>query len=290
MALPGALEPTRTITFASTGDTTLYGEVFLPASAPTAVALIIHGYAEHCGRYREVAHALVNAGLAVLSFDYRGHGRASGRRGCIQQWSDYHDDLDAAIAQAQALAPGRPMIAVCHSNGALITLRALTDSDRRPKFAAVIASSPFLGLRLKVPVTKRWLALGMSHLVPTFSQRAELQPSDLTSDPERQAARRADTLCHDVASAKWFTEAAAAQAHVQRQFAEITIPTLWLIGGADPIADPAVSERVARGVRGADVQVLDGFRHEVWNESARERPLAQAATFAANHAGAAPHR
>lgn len=289
MARLGPLDPTRTTTFPSTGGTTLYGEIFLPSTKPTAVALIVHGYADHCGRYREVAHALVNAGLAVFSFDYRGHGRASGRRGCLESWSDYHDDLDAAIAQATQLAPRRPVIVACHSNGGLITLRALTDPNRRPAIAAVIASSPYLGLRLQVPAAKLWLARGMSRIAPNFSQRNNLQPEDLTTDPEMQAARVADTLCHDIASARWFTESAAAQMHVQRQFAEISVPTLWLIGGADPIADPTISEQVARGVRGADVRVLAGFRHEVWNERAREQPLAAAATFAAAQA-ASPDR
>ncbi len=287
MALLGPLEPTRTITFASSGNATLYGEVFLPSTAPSAVALVVHGYAEHCGRYREVAHALVKAGLAVLTYDYRGHGRASGRRGHIESWGEYHDDLDAALAEARQLAPRRPLLIACHSNGGLITLRALTDAYRRPAVAAVIASSPFLALRLEVPAFKVLLARGMSRVMPTFSQKNELRPQDLTSDPERQAARVADTLCHDVASARWFTEAMAAQAHVRRQFAEIVIPTLWLIGADDPIADPRVAERVARGVRGSEVHLLEGFRHEVWNERDRAHPLTRLAEFAATHAGQA---
>ena len=287
MALPGPLEPTRTITFSSSGDAKLYGEIFVPRVAPTAVALIVHGYAEHCGRYREVAHVLVDAGLAVLSFDYRGHGRASGRRGHIERWGDYHDDLDAALVEARKLAPGKPVILVAHSNGSLISLRALTDAARRPKVDAAILSSPFLALRLAVPAPKVWLGRAMSRVLPTFSQKNELRPEDLTSDLERQAARVADTLCHDVASARWFTEAMDAQAHVRRQAAEVVIPTLWLIGGADPIADASVAAEVARGVRGAEVHLLDGYRHEVWNERERAHPLGKAAEFAARHARAA---
>lgn len=285
-APPGPIEPTRTGTFASTGGTTLYGEVFLPAKPAPSVALIVHGYAEHCGRYRHVAHALVDAGLAVQSYDYRGHGRASGRRGHIDRWSDYHDDLDAALAEARKLAPGKPVVIACHSNGGLITLRALTDGDRRPDVAAAIISSPFLGLKLKVPAPKIWLGKAMSRIIPTFSQKNNLRPEDITSDPEMQAARVADTLCHDVASARWFTEAMAAQEHVRRQAANIALPTLWLIGGDDPIADPTISEEVARSVRGAEVNVLRGFRHEVWNERDRVQPLGKAAEFAARHAAA----
>lgn len=279
MTSPGPLEPTRTLTFPSTGGVTLYAEAYLPPKAPTAVALMVHGYAEHCGRYREVANTLVGAGVAVLGYDYRGHGRASGRRGHVVAWSDYHDDLDAALAQARQLAPGKPVILVAHSNGSLISLRALTDPDRRPDVVAAVLSSPFLALRLQVPPAKILLARGMSKVFPAFSQKNALRVEDLTSDHEKQQARIADTLCHDVASARWFTEARDAQAHVRRQAPNITIPTLWVIGGDDPIADPSVSEPLARTVHGAEVHLLRGFKHEVWNERERAHPLGLAGAF-----------
>jgi lysophospholipase len=286
MPAPGPLEPTRTLTFPSTGGATLYAEAYLPSRPAHAVALMVHGYAEHCGRYREVANTLVGAGLAVLGYDYRGHGRASGRRGHIEAWSDYHDDLDAALAQARQLAPGKPVILVAHSNGSLIALRALTDPDRRPDVVAAVVSSPFLALRLQVPPAKILLARGMSKVFPAFSQKNALRVEDLTSDLEKQKARIADTLCHDVASARWFTEARDAQAHVRRQAANITIPTLWVIGGDDPIADPTVSEPIARTVHGSEVHLLRGFKHEVWNERERAHPLGLAGAFVGKIASA----
>ena len=278
MSSPGPIDPTRTLTLPSSGGTTLHAEVFLPEAAPRGVALMVHGYAEHCGRYREVAHVLRDAGCAVLGFDLRGHGRSSGPRGHIARWSDYRDDLDAARTAAAALAPGTPLLAIAHSNGSLVTLEALTGS---PRFAckAAVLSSPFLALKLAVPAPKIWLAKAASAIYPAFAQKNALRPADLTSDPAMQAARVADTLCHDVASARWFTEAGAAQARVDAAAPTIAIPTLWLIGGDDPIANPTVAERIARTVPGAEVHVLAGFKHEVWNERDRATPLAQLRTF-----------
>ena len=66
MSTPGPLAPTRTVTFSSSGGTTLYGEWFAPTS-PRGVVIVLHGYAEHCGRYRELANVLVRSGLAVLT-------------------------------------------------------------------------------------------------------------------------------------------------------------------------------------------------------------------------------
>lgn len=63
-AAPGPIDPTRTLELTSSGGTRLHAEVYLP-DAPRSVALIVHGYAEHCGRYREVAHVLHATGCAV---------------------------------------------------------------------------------------------------------------------------------------------------------------------------------------------------------------------------------
>jgi len=273
----GPIDPTRTLTLSSTGGATLHAEVFVP-DAPRAVALMVHGYAEHIGRYREVAHVLRDAGCAVLGFDLRGHGRSSGRRGHIDHWSDYRADLDVARAAAAALAPDKPLLVVAHSNGSLITLEALCGSPRLQCKAAVL-SSPFLALKLAVPAPKIWLAKVASAVYPAFSQKNELRPADLSSDPAMQAARVGDTLCHDVASARWFTEARAAQARVDAGARTIDVPTLWLIGGDDVIANPVVAERIARTVPAAEIHVLAGFKHEVWNERERAQPLEQLRAF-----------
>ena len=53
-APPGPLTPTQSMSFPSADGTSLYGEWFA-APQPRALAIMVHGYAEHCGRYREVA-------------------------------------------------------------------------------------------------------------------------------------------------------------------------------------------------------------------------------------------
>src|SRR5438128_1047139 len=134
--LPGPVEPTKTTKL---GD--LYAEEFAPAGTPRGAVVVTHGYMEHCGRYREVAHVIVRAGFAALSYDVRGHGRSPGAKGYIDRFSIYLDDLDAAIVAARALAPaGAPLVLLGHSHGSLITLRALC-GDRPPRAATAIVSS-----------------------------------------------------------------------------------------------------------------------------------------------------
>jgi alpha-beta hydrolase superfamily lysophospholipase len=281
MTAPGPLAPAKTTEIAG-----LYAEIFVPAAAPRGVVVITHGYAEHCGRYHEVANVIVQAGWTAISYDVRGHGRSPGPRGYIDRFQIYLDDLDAIHAHASTLAPGKPLVLLGHSHGSLITLRALA-GDKPPKAAAAIISSPFLGLRLAVPRHKLWLARIGSVLAPKLAQPNALRVEDLTHDKAMQDARTADNLCFDIATARWFTEAIGAQDYVERHASRIAIPTHWLIGGDDPIADPAKSERIAKTVPQASIEVLAGFRHEVFNEVERARPFASvtrvlAASSAAN--------
>lgn len=266
-ALPGPLAPTRTATLANG----LYAEYFVPPSTPAGVVLVSHGYAEHCGRYREVAHVLVRAGWAALTYDVRGHGHSPGKRGAIDRFQTYLDDLAVVDAAARTLAPDRPFVMLGHSHGSLITLRALADARPPARVAAAIVSSPFLALRLKVSGFKKALARMASSIAPGFAQPNDLRVEDLTHDPQKQAERTADTLCFDVATARWFTEAAAAQDYVLANAARIAVPTTWLVGGDDPIADPARSREVAAKVPRADYHDLAGLRHEVFNETERGR-------------------
>ncbi|HEX2690194.1 MAG TPA: alpha/beta hydrolase [Kofleriaceae bacterium] len=263
---PGPIDPTSTQTISG-----LYTETFLPAGTPSGVVVITHGYAEHCGRYHEVAHVIVNAGWAALSYDVRGHGKSPGERGYIPRFSIYLGDFAAMQAAARQLVGATaPMILLGHSHGSLITLRALAD-EQPPQVAGAILASPFLALRLAVPGYQRVLARVASRLFPKLAQPNSLRASDLTQDKQKQAERLSDKLCFDVATARWFTEAADAQDYVFTHASRITLPTTWLVGGDDPIADPARSKAVASNIAGADYHDLVGMKHEVFNEIERAK-------------------
>lgn len=268
--VPGPIAPTSSATIGG-----LYAETFAPTASPRGVVVITHGYAEHCGRYREVAHVVVQAGWAVLSYDVRGHGKSPGERGYIDRFDTYLNDLAAMLAAARKLAPaGAPVILLGHSHGSLITLRALA-SDQPPDVSAAVVASPYLALKLAVPAYKKLLGRVASRIAPKLAQANELRVEDLTSDPQKQAERRADTLCFDVATARWFTEASAAQEYVATHAHRIQVPTTWLVGGDDPIADPTRSRAVASKIAGASYHDLVGFKHEVFNEAERGRVFAE---------------
>jgi alpha-beta hydrolase superfamily lysophospholipase len=267
---PGPIPPSSTQTIAE-----LYTETFLPSGTPHGTVLITHGYAEHCGRYHEVAHVIVKAGWAARSYDVRGHGKSPGERGYIDRFATYLVDFTAMLAAARKLAgDGAPIVLLGHSHGSLITLRALVD-DQPPQVSAAILSSPFLALKMAVPGYKRVLASVASRLAPKLSQPNALRVEDLTADKQKQAERLADKLCFDIATSRWFTEAAAAQDDVFERAARIKLPTTWLVGGDDPIADPARSKAVASKISSASYHDLAGMKHEVFNEVERVKVFSE---------------
>ena len=264
--------PDETVDFASEDGTELYGE-FIRAGKPVGTALIVHGYAEHCGRYREVSRVLASIGFNTLAFDLRGHGRSAGARGYVSSFSQFLEDVTAADHQlSQFQPPNGKRLLVGHSNGGLISLRLLSDRTDWPTFDATVISSPFLGLRLEVPLLKRLVGRAASKLTPKLSLPNALHPELLTSCPERQAARERDPLCHSVANVRWFTEAERAWKSVSQNTDRITIPTLWLVAGDDQIADPNATQAVRQRIAArCDFHLFEGMQHEVFNEKDREQ-------------------
>ena len=275
-AAPGPIEPTSEVTI-DASDIALYAEAFAPkGGAPKGVVVITHGYAEHCGRYRELAHVIVDAGWAVLSYDVRGHGQSPGPRGFVDHFETYLRDFAAVRKAAAKLAsPGAPMVLLGHSHGALITLRALCDERPPEGVVAAIVASPFLALRLPVPGYKKLLARVASRVSPGLEQPSGLRVEDLTTDTAKQAERAADKRCFDIATARWFTEASKAQAEVYARAGKIKVPVTWLVGADDPITDPAQSRRVADRAPFTTYHDLRGMKHEVFNEVDRAKVFAE---------------
>lgn len=108
------------------------------AGEPRGTVILVHGMAEHSGRYVHVAKVLTDLGLRVRAFDLRGHGRSGGPRMALDAPDNYLTDLaeivDAAVAEWHEM----PFV-LGHSMGGLIVARFTTARPARARRAAVIA-------------------------------------------------------------------------------------------------------------------------------------------------------
>jgi alpha-beta hydrolase superfamily lysophospholipase len=236
--------------------------------------VIVHGYAEHAGRYAELIAALDAAGFACHLIELRGHGRSGGVRGYVRRFGDYLDDLDLFLRRIDEIQfSGRsvPRILVGHSLGGLISLAYIL--QRPDAFAALAVSSPFLYPAIEASALKVWLASVVARLAPTRLMKSEIASRWLSHDPAVVAAYDRDPLVFKTLSPHWFFEIRQAQEDLLARAGEIRLPALFLLGDADCIAAPARSRQVFERLGSTEKQlvVYPGFFHEILNEVERAR-------------------
>src|SRR5688500_19660371 len=112
-------------TFPAPGGHMLYRCSVVPAEPALAAArlAVVHGYGDHAGRYVELMTWLAGRGVGCHAFDFRGHGRSTGRRGFVRRWEEHLDDLRAFLdlPELRHDSPGDPPLFVLgHSHGGLV--------------------------------------------------------------------------------------------------------------------------------------------------------------------------
>ena len=243
-----------------------------PEGEPAAVLAVVHGYGEHGGRYTFLVDAMALRGYAVVTFDLRGHGRSPGRRGHIGRFDDYVADTGAFLAQVGRAFPNRPVFLLGHSMGALIAA-AFAERGGEPmqKIAGLVLSSPFVGMRLRVPAIQVKVARLLSRVAPTLRMTNPLRNDQLSHDPAVVAAAGADPFNHRSTTVRWAAEILNAQRTVLSAAGRVRLPLLLLYADDDPIADPRTSEELFAGAASDDKMKIcyAGYYHELFNEVGR---------------------
>lgn len=226
--------------------------------------LVVHGLAEHAGRYQHVADAWAARGATVTVLELRGHGQSGGKRSHVAGWNEYIQDVKCV---ATSLRPGWAMFA--HSMGGLVSLDAVRDGIRPARLAL---SNPLLGVRMKVPGWKIFAGRTLSRLAPSIALANELDPAGLSRDPAVGQAYSSDPNVYKKVTARWYTEMTAAQARVLA-FDAGAVPLAFFLGDSDPITDPQVAEGFARKSN-ALIQHYPDMRHELVNEIGKAEVIA----------------
>jgi alpha-beta hydrolase superfamily lysophospholipase len=255
-------------------------------SGSRGVVIIVHGYCEHRGRYRHVAEHLNRSGYDVLTGDLRGHGGSEGERGFVWRFSDYSSDVAAFVREASLAFGGEPAqrpILLGHSMGGLVALQFALANPKALR--ALVLSSPFLGLKLRVPGWKRGMAQLASLLRPKLRLPNELPPSDLSHDEAVCRAYASDPLVTHDATARWFTETLSAQADTLERAGQVKVPTLMLHAGDDRIVDSDVSKAVFSRIGATDKSMTfyPGLYHEIFNELEKDRVLGDLTKWLDSH-------
>lgn len=242
-------------------------------ATPKARVVLVHGFGEHGRRYGHVVAQLLARGYECHLLDLRGHGASQGQRGHVPELQAYHDDLHRFTQSALSVGTLAPAVLFGHSLGGLISLSALLEGGL--PFSGLMVSSPFLAPAFDVPAIAAVAMRLASKVLPRWSFSAGIEASGLSRDPDVVSDYLEDPEIVRTVTLGWGTAVLAAQREVLERAGEITIPALFLLGDADPIAAFERSRTVFRLLGSPDktLRVYEGYRHEVLNEIGRERVM-----------------
>jgi alpha-beta hydrolase superfamily lysophospholipase len=228
--------------------------------APTWLAVLVHGYGEHVGRYQRFAESLAAAGAVVGGADLTGHGRSAGPRAVLDDLDAVVDDQHAVLTDLVAAHPGLPVVLFGHGVGGTIAIRH-AQRHAAKNVAALVLSAPVLG---NWPTLDRLVDDGELPAVPddvALLSRDPVACADFAGDPlVRHGPMPAATLraIDDMLGTIAFDHPLGDE-----------LPALWLHGSDDRLV-PAEETRAGMDqIRGLkfEERIYPGARHDLCHET-----------------------
>ena len=252
---------------------TLHCRAWLPVVPPKGIILLVHGYAEHIGRYDHVAERLTREGYAVYGYDMRGHGRSDGRRAYIHSFDLLVADL-ALVHEAIGHSFGDiPNFILAHSLGTTVTLQYLI--RHAPKLAGVVLSGTAVKPGSDIPRPLIALSGLVGDLFPRLPT-IRLDAESLSRDFAVVESYRTDPFVYtDAIPARTGASINRAFADLQKNLNTVTAPVLFLHGAEDRLIDPSGSELAFELIGSEDktIELLPNLYHEILNEPEKDEVL-----------------
>lgn len=257
----------------------LHTQTLVPEASLQAAVVLVHGFAEHCGRYGGVARAFAQEHVAVHAYDQRGYGRSGGPRAYVDRFDDYLDDLGQVLSFAQSRTPDRPLFLFGHSMGGLVALKYVL--ERAPSLQGLILSAPALEVNPNLAPVLRRLAQVLGHIAPTLPTTRTPEGA-ISRDPAVVTAAKNDPFnYHGRIPARTGAELLRAGREVRGQMDSLRVPFLLLHGTADRLVPPAGSRALYRRAAAADktLHIYEGLYHETFHDPEKEQVQSDLATW-----------
>lgn len=279
------------------GTTPLYGRIWVPDhGAPKAVLQLVHGIAEHIGRYDRFARFMSDHGYLVCAEDHLGHGNTPenaedlGYTADKDGWVKMTDNVRALHKRITPQYPGIPYFILGHSMGSFLTRSylirypgtvdacALLGTGQQPES---VLKAGLAACRLEqIRLGKR----GRSKLLQSLcfgAYNSQFKPNRTESDwvcsvDEVVDAYIADPFCQvmptvtlmrDMLTGIRFNQQTENLAKMDK-----TTPVFFLSGDQDPVGSNGKGVRAAyqsfldAGCSHVRLKLYPGGRHEMLNE------------------------
>lgn len=286
--LASTYRPADRCGFYDNGGARLRYACWNPAGAPRGSVVLLTGRGEFVEKYAtEVVGELLGRGFAVFALDWRGQGLSDRAlpdrdKGHIDNFDTYVADLGLFLDKIVGPAAPRPVVALCHSMGAHILLRHLSETGNR-LFKAALTVSPMTGLQREAFLRS---VLMLMPVVPAVEQRylfgtgpflllaREFHSNFVTHDERRYRFTedwyKADPrLSLGGPTIGWARQAARSMtaALAPGYLERIDLPVLMLSAGEDRLVDPTSHIPVAQRLPKGELVTIEGARHEIMMET-----------------------
>lgn len=237
---------------------------------PVAVVLIVHGFAEHLGRYDYFVEKLNENRIACYRFDNRGHGKSGGLMLHVENYDDYINDADLIVRRAKDEFPNLPLFMFGHSMGGFITAiygEKFKDSlDGQILSGAATGEPPQSNPVLKIVINT------CNALFPKMRIKNDLSAL-ISRDTDVVNKYRNDPLVHDKATARFFKQfVIEGIRYLKNNMKEYKYDCLILHGKEDKLVGYKSSENFYNNISSADkqIKIYDNLYHEILNEPEKD--------------------
>jgi acylglycerol lipase len=243
-----------------------YYQYWQPDTESKAIMLVVHGLAEHSGRYMNVVNHFVPLGYAVYGIDHIGHGKTEGDRLCLNRFEDFIRPLSVYLAWIKKENPDKPVILVGHSMGGLIASIFLL--DHQDEFKTAVISAPLIKSSGEISSVSLFIVQVLSAILPKTGVMS-IDGTAVSRDPDVVKAYNEDPLVHrGKASARLMRELILGMRRINVDATKINLPILILQGDQDKIVSPEGARILHDLVSSSDktIKIYEGLYHEIFNE------------------------
>ncbi len=261
----------------------VFFQTWHPDTKPKATVLIVHGYAEHSGRYEHVARYLTERGYAVYAPDHYGHGKSDGIRSDVPYFELFSTDLYKLYTIALNKEKNDIFLLGHSMGGAIGAHFAILYPDA---LKGLILSAPGIRVTADVSPFLKTISKGIAALFPALPVVA-FDIEGISRNPEVIRKYREDPLNYTgKVRARMGRELMRVEKLTgEASLSKITVPALLLHGGDDRVVDQECSRIIYNNISSTDkeIVILPGLYHEILNSSEKEAVMKRIADWLDTH-------
>lgn len=233
--------------------------------------ILIHGLAEHKGRYTEFINILHSLNYSVFALDLKGHGESSGKKGDLNNFAEYVDELEKFVSHIRINYPLMKIGLFGHSLGGLVACWYVSEYKNDVDF--LILSNPLLERKkiLNVFYILPYRILGFMKFKKRHSESKEML----------EYSRKDPLAC------KYMTLRLLGEIFItginygRKKLPYIEIPLLSLGGNEDNLTNSHNLENVIKyfGSKDKTLKIYDGIRHRLVHSARKDEVINDISTW-----------